>query len=63
MDLIQFVGTYTAAYLQQYGMHAGIDTYRLPAKYKTAEELYKECIEQGKTWEQIVNNIPRDAIL
>ena len=55
---------YTILYYRKHGITSAIDNFRLPAKYKGNKELlYKECILQGKRWEQIVDKIPKDAIL
>lgn len=54
---------YTAEYLKKYGMKALASTFEVPPKFKNAEEMYKECIRQGKRWEKITIQAPKDAML
>lgn len=53
----------TIEYLAKYGWDAMISTYLIPNTYKSAEELYGECLRRGVRWEDIVPKPPEDAIL
>lgn len=63
---------YTCKYAELYGEKRNdgsynvelISTFETPAKYKhTPELLYKECIESGKKWDEIVSPISNTMIL
>ena len=53
---------YTIEYYLKYGIESAIDSFTLPGKYKNKEQLYKECIETNKTWQDIVP-LPPDGVL
>jgi len=50
-------------WLKKHGIKALASTFEVPPKFKNAEEMYKECIRQGKRWEEITIQAPKDAIL
>ena len=54
---------YTAEYAKKYGFNALISTAEIPSKYKSVEDLYKECIEKGVKVEDIIKKPPKDAII
>ena len=37
-----------------FGYCTGAPDYQIDEKYGGIEGLYKECIEQGKTWEELL---------
>ena len=54
---------FTAQYAEKYGVDALASTFDIPSKYKSPEDLYKECIQKNKRWEDIIPAVPKDALL
>lgn len=58
---------YTAQYFRLYGFTDGMisETWDYMGEYKTAEDVYKACIENGCTWQTLLghNKNPKDEWL
>ena len=57
---------YLYKYIEIFGYDVMSQKYGPPlGKFKTQEEVYKECIRQGKTWRELLNfkGVPEDTML
>lgn len=53
---------YTAKYAEKYGVDSLASTFDLVPRY-TQEELYRECLKQGKKWEDIIKKPSEETLL
>lgn len=53
---------YTAKYAEKYGVNSLASTFDLVPTY-TQEQLYRECLKQGKKWEDIIKQPPKQTLL
>lgn len=53
---------YAAKYAEKYGSDALASTFDLTPTY-TQEQLYRECLKQGKKWEDIIKRPPKQTLL
>lgn len=53
-DVEQF--PYTAKYIRLHGTLKCMSVWDLKEPYKSCEEVYKECLKQGITWEKLLNH-------
>lgn len=46
---------HTVEYLQKHGLGGAMSIWDLKHPYKTTEQVYKECLKRGVTWQQLLN--------
>lgn len=46
---------HTVKYLQKHGLGGAMSIWDLKHPYKTTEQVYKECLKRGVTWQQLLN--------
>lgn len=63
LEALKKTHPYTAEYARRYGYDALASTFEIPPVYKSAEELYRDCLRKGKRWQELVALPPKNVIL